>query len=146
MGNICRSPAADNVMQHLMKQEKLESDFTIDSAGTIGYHVGEPPDERMSEAGSRRGIPFNGRSRKFVVEDFDRFDHILAMDNNNLRDILALARNSDDEAKVQRFCDFVENHGDLEVPDPYYGGHSGFEHVMDLVEDGCKNLLKHWQK
>ena len=141
MGNICRSPAGENVMAHLVAQSGLSSDIQCDSAGTIGYHVNEKPDERMTRSALKRGIKFTGRSRKFSTRDFESFDLILPMDHANTRDILALAKDDDSRKKVTPFCDFVQNFDDKEVPDPYYGGESGFEHVMDLMEDGCQNLL-----
>lgn len=142
MGNICRSPAGENVFAHLLKQNGREEQISCDSAGTIGYHVGEAPDARMSQAGANRGIPFSGRSRKFTTSDFKNFDLILTMDEANLKDVLAQTDNPDDKKKVLPFCQFVKNFPDREVPDPYYGGSQGFEHVMDLMEDGCQNLLE----
>jgi protein-tyrosine phosphatase len=146
MGNICRSPAGENVMRHLVTQAGLDDRIICDSAGTIGYHVGEKPDPRMSAIGLQRGIHFQGRSRQFRVNDFDDFDLILAMDEKNLNDILRLARTESDRKKVKPFCHFVEAFPDREVPDPYYGGPAGFEHVMDLMADGCQHLLKHLQQ
>lgn len=141
MGNICRSPAGENVMAHLVKKAGLNSAIECDSAGTIGYHVNEKPDERMTLSAAKRGIKFTGRSRKFSTRDFENFDLIIPMDHANTRDILALAQTDDSRLKVTPFCDFVQNFPDDQVPDPYYGGQDGFDHVMDLMEDGCKNLL-----
>lgn len=141
MGNICRSPAGENVMNHLVKKAKLESSIHCDSAGTIGYHVGENPDARMSAAGKKRGIDFTGQSRKFVSSDFVNFDLILTMDEDNYDNVMAMAQTPEAQKKVVPFCHYVKKFTDREVPDPYYGGPQGFEHVMDLMEDGCQNLL-----
>jgi protein-tyrosine phosphatase len=141
MGNICRSPAGENVMRHMVKKARLSSAIACDSAGTIGYHVNEKPDERMILSASKRGIQFSGRSRRFSPRDFSDFDLIIPMDHANTRDILVLAKDVDSSQKVTPFCEFVENFDAQEVPDPYYGGEAGFDHVMDLMEDGCQNLL-----
>lgn len=141
MGNICRSPAGENVLRHLTEEKGLSSKVEIDSAGTIGYHVGEPPDARMSAAAKKRGIIFTGRSRQFSRQDFEDFDLIVTMDESNRQGVLQLAENSGHEAKVRPFCSFVTCHRDQEVPDPYYGGSEGFEHVMDLMEDGCEGII-----
>jgi len=142
MGNICRSPAGENVFRHLAAARGLEQDYFVDSAGTIGYHVGEPPDSRMSAAGEKRGIVFTGHSRQFRIEDFQEFDLIVTMDESNRQGVLQLALGPEAEAKVRPFCSFVTRHPDQEVPDPYYGGEDGFEHVMDLMEDGCEGILR----
>jgi protein-tyrosine phosphatase len=142
MGNICRSPAGENVMRHWIKKAGKANDITCDSAGTIGHHVGEAPDSRMSASAAKRGYTFTGRSRKFIAEDFHRFDLILAMDQANFDDICAMAKDAEKINKVRLFCDFVQAFDDSEVPDPYYGGAAGFEHVMDLMEDGCQCLLQ----
>ena len=112
-----------------------------DSAGTIGYHVGESPDHRMSQTLESRGIPSLGSSRKFVASDYEAFDLILAMDSDNYRDILSLAPNEEAKSKVVMFCHYVKAYTDHDVPDPYYGGQDGFEYVCDLMLDGCANLL-----
>ena len=140
MGNICRSPAGENVLQHM-----LDGDDSIfcDSAGTIGYHKDDPPDRRMSAAAAKRGIRMRGSSRQIKPHDLDEFDLVLTMDEDNYFNVTALARSAEQSAKIRRFCDFCEEHPDKEVPDPYYGGHAGFEHVLDLLEDGCRQVLKH---
>jgi protein-tyrosine phosphatase len=142
MGNICRSPAGENVLRHLVKSRGLESRYKIDSAGTMGYHIGEPPDPRMAEAARKRGIGFSGRARQFCATDFRDFDLIVTMDESNRRGVLQLALDSADVVKVRPFCSFVTRHSDKEVPDPYYGGPDGFDHVMDLMEDGCEGILR----
>ena len=124
-------------MRHLVLEAGLEDEIEIDSAGTGGWHVGSPPDERATEAAARRGIVLEGAARKFSVEDFDRFDLILAMDAENLRDLRALAPDDEARGKVR-----LLRGPDLDVPDPYYGGPSGFEDVLDQVEEACRALLE----
>jgi protein-tyrosine phosphatase len=136
LGNICRSPTAEGVMRHLVREAGLEDRIEIDSAGTGGWHVGEPPDERATEAAARRGIALDGAARRFSIEDFDRFDLILAMDSENLRDLRALAPDDEARAKVR-----LLRGADLDVPDPYYGGPDGFDEVLDQVEEACRRLL-----
>lgn len=143
MGNICRSPAADNVFAHLLESLGHHARITCDSAGTINYHAGNPPDHRMSETLEARGIPVQGAARQFQRRDFDDFDLILTMDEDNRRGILSLAKTEDQSAKIRRFTDFCANHDADEVPDPYYGGPEGFELVADMIEDGCAGLLDH---
>lgn len=142
MGNICRSPAAHCVFQHMVDQAGLTDEFEIESAGTIGFHVGQPPDRRMQEVLRARGIPVIGRSKQLDSFDLEHYDLILAMDKDNRDGALALARGDAQRAKVKLFCDYSSDHSEIEVPDPYYGGEKGFEHVMDLIEDGCRGLLK----
>ncbi|MEM8868635.1 MAG: low molecular weight protein-tyrosine-phosphatase [Verrucomicrobiota bacterium] len=141
MGNICRSPAAHCVFQMLVDQQNLTDGFEIESAGTIGFHVGQPPDRRMQTAMRARNIPVIGRSRKLIASDLETYDLILAMDHDNLYDARILAETEAQKAKIQLFCNYCTEHGEQEVPDPYYGGDQGFEKVMDLIEDGCRGLL-----
>jgi protein-tyrosine phosphatase len=143
MGNICRSPAAHCMFQHLVDEAGLSEQFEIESAGTIGYHEGSPPDRRMQQVLRSRGVPVIGRSKQLDRFDMEHFDLILAMDRENLDGALALARNEAERAKVKLFCEYCTEHSETEVPDPYYGGDQGFERVMDLIEDGCRGLLKH---
>ncbi len=145
MGNICRSPAGENVMRKLLQDEGLDDHVLCDSAGTIGYHAGNPPDARMSSAGRKRGLPMSGSARQVAAQDLDRFDLILAMDEANHQDLMALATD-ENRHKVKRFCDYCVQHSDTEVPDPYYGGSQGFEHVLDLLEDGCAQILAEIKK
>ncbi len=141
-GNICRSPGAENVMRTLLDQSGL-SHVICDSAGTLDAHAGHSPDSRMAVAGKRRGYPMNGRARGVTSEDFEKFDLILAMDHANWCDLRRIAPNPKAMEKIQLFCKYCRNHDDKEVPDPYYGGPHGFEHVLDLLEDGCTALLEH---
>lgn len=146
MGNICRSPAGHCVFQHLVDQAGLSNEFEIESAGTIGFHVGQPPDRRMQQSIRSRGIPIIGRSRKLKAEDLAYYDLILAMDHDNLADARALDREGRYQDRIQLFCDYCTEHSEREVPDPYYGGDRGFEHVLDLIEDGCAGLLQQLTK
>lgn len=141
MGNICRSPAAEGIMVHLLREAGLEEQILCDSAGTIGYHTGEPPDRRMQRAARAQGITLGGKARQFERGDFDRFDRILAMDRANYEDILALDLEGRYRSKVKRICDYCTRHTDRDVPDPYYGGEAGFDYVLALLGDACANLL-----
>lgn len=142
MGNICRSPAGHCVFQHLVDQAGLAEHFEIESAGTIGFHVGDPPDRRMQHTMRARHIPIIGRSRQLQAKDLAYYDLILAMDKDNLEGARRLDPSGDYHDRIQLFCDYCSEHSDTEVPDPYYGGDQGFEHVLDLIEDGCANLLE----
>ena len=141
LGNICRSPSAENIMNHLIKEEALDSQIICDSAGTSAYHVGSVPDRRMNAAAQKRGLELVGTARKFRALDFEKFDLILAMDRSNYQDILYLDRVEKYQDKVQMICSFATQHGDREVPDPYYGGQDGFNYVIDLLFDCCSGLL-----
>jgi protein-tyrosine phosphatase len=141
LGNICRSPSAEGIMNHLIQQAGLTSEIICDSAGTSSYHIGSPPDRRMTAAAKSRGIVLQGRARQFEAADLQDFDLILAMDKENYRDILALDRQGQFRDKVRLMCDFCRHHPDQEVPDPYYGGAEGFNYVVDLLLDACEGLL-----
>lgn len=138
MGNICRSPTGEAVLKH--KAKVLGIDLTIDSAGTIGYHSGDKPDNRSVKAGEKRGYSFKGQySRKVKHSDFTEFDLILAADKQNLADLQASCPN-DHQHKLKLFLSFADSQYD-EVPDPYYGAGDGFELVLDLIEDASDKLL-----
>ena len=140
MGNICRSPTAEGVFRHHAGQAGLLERLHIDSAGTHAYHVGEPADHRARAAAERRGISLEGiYARRVSSDDFERFDYILAMDEDNLA---RLRRDSPEEhlRKLRLFLEFADTH-ETEVPDPYYGGAAGFEYVLDLVEEASRGLL-----
>jgi protein-tyrosine phosphatase len=144
LGNICRSPTAEGVFRHLVREQGLEDRIEIDSAGTGGWHVGAPPDERATEAARKRAIALEGQARRFDPADFGRYDLILAMDAENARDLLALAPDEEAADKVRLFREFdpaADGSGDLDVPDPYYGGDEGFEHVLDLVDAAARGLI-----
>jgi protein-tyrosine phosphatase len=134
MGNICRSPTAEGVFNHLVKAQGTEDRFHLDSAGTHAYHVGETPDARSQQMAESRGVDLSYiRARKFTADDFDTFDYILAMDTDNY-DILMDACPNDLQHKVKLFLEYAPEHPERNVPDPYYGGQRGFERVFDLVE------------
>lgn len=140
MGNICRSPTAEGVFRHLVAEAGLEERFEIDSAGTHAYHVGEPPDKRALQAAARRGFSLESiRARRVAPEDFERFHHIIAMDQDNLVMLQEQAEAGQRE-KIRLLLEFASG-PETEVPDPYYGGATGFERVLDLVEDASRGLL-----
>lgn len=139
MGNICRSPAAEGVFRKMVADAGREREFTIDSAGTIGYHVGEPADSRMRAAAQRRGYQLDSRARRLAASDFLEFDLIVAMDEDNFRDISD--RSPGHGAAVVRMCDYCHERSEREVPDPYYGGAAGFDIVLDILEEACSRLL-----
>ena len=141
LGNICRSPSAENIMNHLIQEADLSAKITCDSAGTSAYHIGADPDERMSAAATKRGLNLVGKARKLTPKDLQRFDLILAMDRENYQDILYLDREGKYEDKVRLMCEFATQKGDKEVPDPYYGGQDGFDYVIELLYDSCAGLL-----
>ncbi|MGB7413539.1 MAG: low molecular weight protein-tyrosine-phosphatase [Thermosynechococcaceae cyanobacterium] len=143
LGNICRSPSAEGIMNHLIEKSGLSQAIICDSAGTSGFHIGEPADRRMSAAALQQGIKLTSRSRKFEVNDFEAFDLILAMDQDNYDTILALDRKGDYRHKVRKMCEFCTDYQDQDVPDPYYGGPSGFTYVIDLLSDACAGLLRY---
>ncbi|MEC4982958.1 MAG: low molecular weight protein-tyrosine-phosphatase [Oscillatoria sp. PMC 1068.18] len=141
LGNICRSPSAENIMNYLITQADLSERIVCDSAGTSSYHLGSPPDARMRAAAQKRGIELRGRARQFDVSDFEEFDLILAMDRENYADILELDRLGKYQDRVRLMCDFASKHQECDVPDPYYGGSQGFDRVIDLLLDACQGLL-----
>jgi protein-tyrosine phosphatase len=140
LGNICRSPTGEGVLQHLVEEEGLEDRIFVDSAGTIGYHEGNPADPRMSSAALKRGIELRSRSRKITPTDLETFDLVLAMDQSNLDDIRAL--HDSPSSKIALLSDYLDDEWPTDVPDPYYGGESGFEFVMDMIEAACPNVLE----
>lgn len=142
LGNICRSPAAENIMNHLIQKANLGDRIVCDSAGTSSYHIGSPPDSRMTMAAKKRGIVLKGSARQFTSEDFENFDLILAMDRDNYQQIMYLDREKKYGDKVKLMCDFCRHHNLKEVPDPYYGGPEGFNQVIDLLLDACEGLLE----
>jgi protein-tyrosine phosphatase len=144
MGNICRSPTAEAVMRALVAREGLADVIEIDSAGTGAWHVGEPPDARSTAAAARRGIVMEGAARQVAEADFAAYDLILAADGQNLASLRGSAPDEEAAAKVRLLREFDPASvaaGDLEVPDPYYGGPGGFDHVLDLVQAACEGLL-----
>lgn len=141
MGNICRSPTAQGVFERLLIEENLSAQILTDSAGTHAYHVGEPPDKRATEAAQRRGVDLTTqRARRVVSEDFEGFDYVLAMDSSNYDDLRGICQPGR-ESKLRLFLEFAPGLGIEEVPDPYYGGVTGFERVLDLIEQAADGLL-----
>ena len=142
-GNICRSPTAEGVFRRFVEQAGLEDRIGMDSAGTHGYHIGEPPDPRTQGAASARGYDLSGlRARRIAREDFSRFNLVLAMDREH-HAILARFAPPGAAPKLRMLMDFARRSGVDEVPDPYYGGPDGFELVLNLVEDAAEGLLEH---
>lgn len=143
MGNICRSPTAEGVFRKLVAERAPELDIEIDSAGTHSYHEGEPPDPRARRAAERRGVDLTSlRARQVTGRDFEHFELVLAMDEQNLRYLVDECP-VENRARVRLLLDFAPHLERREVPDPYYGGSSGFEHVLDLVEEAGAGLLEH---
>ena len=143
LGNICRSPAAEAMLRVLVERSGLNDRVEIDSAGTYGGHSGERSDVRMRRAAAARGIEMTHRARQVKEEDFDRFDMVIAMDDNNYESLFRLAPSRDAQQKIYRFREFLRRNRDWSyIPDPYYEGHEGFELVLDLLEDGCNTLVE----
>ncbi len=146
LGNICRSPAAEGVFLHHLAGADLGHVFEVDSAGTGGWHVGQPADPRMRAAAERRGIHLPSRARRLEVDDLHNFDHILTMDADNLGAVQNMARQNLSRqtrptATITPITDYCQRFTAAEIPDPYYGGPQGFDHVLDLLEDACAGLL-----
>lgn len=143
LGNICRSPSAEAIMNDLIDKNNLSNKIICDSAGLGGWHIGEKADRRMRKHAKRRDIDITSRARKFnKYTDFDNFDLIIGMDDQNIYELLRLARNENDKKKITRMIDYTTNSHYDSVPDPYYGGPDGFELVLDLLENACTGLLK----
>ncbi len=142
LGNICRSPAAHGVLESMIEKLGLGDRYSVDSAGTYGGHKGELPDARMREAAQRRGYELTHRSRQFMEEDFDLFDRIIVMDDSNYHHVCALAPSRAATECVERFADLLTKSVDHHyIPDPYYEGREGFELVLDLLEEGCAQII-----
>ena len=143
LGNICRSPTAAGIMIALLQKANIASEFEIDSAGTAAYHEGERADPRSRATAISRGTPLVSIARQFKQEDFEHFDWVIAMDQNNARNLLQMAQSTEQEKKVFLLRSFSESpEADSCVPDPYYGGEGGFEAVYDICEEACQGLLK----
>jgi protein-tyrosine phosphatase len=141
MGNICRSPLAQGVFEDLVRREGLEDEVFVDSAGTGSWHVGHPPDERAQRSARSRGLDLSTqRARRVTPDDCRDFDYVMTMDEENYRAVSALCREGG--ADVRSFLDYAPDHPETEVPDPYYGGPDGFEHVLNLVEEASEGLLE----
>lgn len=143
MGNICRSPMAQGVFEHHVAQAGLADLLHVDSAGTHAYHVGEPPDERARRTAQARGIDLSGqRARRIERADLERFDYVMVMDRDNLENVRLMGEGRPG-MRLSLFMEFGNHWSEREVPDPYYGGSTGFERVMDMVEDASRGLLLH---
>jgi protein-tyrosine phosphatase len=142
LGNICRSPLAEALFRNVVVEAGLEDRFVIDSAGTSGYHDGEPPDRRTTAVAAKRGVKVDGTSRQITGTDVDSFDYLIVMDAENLRNVERLARNARGTPEVWLLREFdPDPGGDLNVPDPYFGGADGFENVHEIVERSARGLL-----
>jgi len=134
-------------MRHLVDQEGMSDRIKVDSAGTGDWHVGDPPDRRARAVGAARGIPLSGAAQQFTAADFERYDHVLAMDRSNRDDLLRMAPGPAEKAKVRLLRSFDASASpDADVPDPYYGGARGFEEVFDICERACRGLLDHLRR
>ena len=142
LGNICRSPTAEGIFKKIILENSLENFFEVDSAGLISVHQGELSDRRMSYHAAKRGYDLQHRSRPVSTDDFERFDLIIAMDDNNISGLEEIANSPEDKAKIHRMTDYLQKLEADHVPDPYYGGDQGFENVIDLLEDACEGLYK----
>lgn len=147
LGNICRSPAAEAVFNAMIRKNSLENELQCDSAGTAAYHAGEPADYRMRQTAKKRGFSCTSISRRVNSKsDFERFDYIVAMDRQNLKDLNAMAQNESDRNKIFLMTDFASSRKYDSIPDPYYGGDAGFELVLDILEDACQGLISKLQE
>jgi protein-tyrosine phosphatase len=146
MGNICRSPTAEGMFRKLLAERAPELDVYVDSAGTHGYHSGQPPDPRACRAAERRGIDLRPlRARQVSSRDFETFELVLAMDEQNREALLEICP-EEYRDRVRLFLEFAPHLERREVPDPYYGGSTGFEHVLDLVEEAAVGLIEHLRR
>ena len=142
LGNICRSPAAHGIFEHIVKENGMEDRIEVDSAGTYSGHRGELPDRRMRNAALYRGYALTHRSRPVSSLDFLEFDLVVAMDDNNYEGLMHLAPSVEDSRKIVKMASYFSTHNISYVPDPYYMGAEGFSLVLDLLEDGCRNLYE----
>ncbi len=142
LGNICRSPMAEDIFLKILERKDQKADFEIDSAGLLDYHQGDLPDSRMRMYASQRGYQLTHRSRPVTKDDFDYFDLIIGMDNQNINGLMQLAPSKSFQQKIRLITDFCHKLRATEVPDPYFSGAKGFEYVIDLLEDACEGLYK----
>ena len=140
LGNICRSPTGEGVMQHFVDDQGVTDKFQIDSAGTIGHHTGHAADHRMQAAAKKRGYRLLSRSRKIAYGDLEKFDLVIAMDRENLADIQRV--HPSPTATIKLLSSYLGDDWPNDVPDPYYGGEEGFEYVMDMIEAACPKILE----
>ena len=142
LGNICRSPAGENIFRHTARNAGVSTQFSIDSAGTAAWHTGKGPDARMTQTLTSRGVVVTGKARQIQPTDLAEFDLILTMDDENYANVKKLDPAGTFANKIQKFTSYCQHHDHAEVPDPYYGGLDGFELVADMLEDGCRSLLE----
>ena len=142
LGNIIRSPLAENLFRFQAEQARVDGKYSVDSAGTAAYHVGEPPDSRMRRMAELHGVNDSGTARQVQEIDFDEFDWIVAMDRQNRRDLLQIADTPEKQAKILLIREFDPEQDDPDVPDPYYGGAAGFENTFQIVERSVQGLLE----
>ena len=143
LGNICRSPIGEAVFRHLVNEAELGARIEVESAGTAGYHTGDAPDPRARAAGKRAGIHVGGRAQQFSAKDFERFEYVVAMDSSNLNDLRAIAPSPVAAKKVRLMRSYdPEAPANAPVPDPYYGGDDGFDHVLELCQSAARHLLQ----
>ena len=142
LGNIIRSPLAENLFRYQVEQAGVDGNYSVDSAGTAAYHVGEPPDSRMQRTAESHGVSDGGTARQVQDSDFDEFDWIVAMDRQNRRDLLQIAGTPEKQAKIRLMREFDPEQDDPDVPDPYYGGPDGFENTYQIVERSVHGLLE----
>lgn len=146
LGNICRSPAAEGILRHMIAQDFADSGIHIESCGLGDWHTGKLPDDRMREAAKNRGFILTSRAQKVHPSFFERFDLILAADHKVMNELYRYAKSPEVKAKIHLITHFSNNYHDQEIPDPYYGGEAGFEHVLDIIEDSCEGLIEHMKQ
>ncbi|MFT5882766.1 MAG: protein-tyrosine phosphatase [Crocinitomicaceae bacterium] len=142
LGNICRSPAGENIFRHATHKAGVAAQFTIDSAGTAAWHTGKGPDARMTQTLTSRGVEVTGSARQIQPADLAKFDLILTMDDENYTNVKMLDPTGSFAGKIQKFTSYCQHHKQSEVPDPYYGGQDGFDLVADMLADGSSSLIE----
>lgn len=143
LGNICRSPAAEGILRHMIASDPGFQGMNIKSCGMGDWHIGQLPDTRMRETAKQRGIILTSRAQRFAPVFLDEFDFILAADHEVLKDLHRYARTPEHKNKIHLITVFSSAYKDEEIPDPYYQGEAAFEHILDMLEDSCKGLLDH---
>ena len=142
LGNIIRSPLAENLFRFQAEQAGLGDKYSVDSAGTAAWHIGEEPDPRMRTTARSHGVKYSGRARQVREDDFEEFDWIIAMDDSNMRDLSDIAGSPEKAAKIRLLREFDPDPVEMDVPDPYYGGAEGFENTYKIVERSVNGLLQ----
>ncbi len=142
LGNICRSPAAEGILQKILKEQGLDKDVLVASSGVGDWHIGELPDPRMRQATEQRGLVLTSHAQLFTNQDFDTYELILAADHEIFKQLNLRAGTPEKEKKIHMFTAYSQKFCDQEVPDPYFGGEDGFFHVLDILEDACNGIVK----